>query len=216
MRVLFQIPDEYDPVACTNADYNDFGEPADLIGYVWGHAGWDVQTKNVALRSSEHVPFYSLTRGKVIYRNATSGTIGIASIDPSNLQIYTTYYLHARHLYVGSDEKVLVGSRLGIQGNKNLGQSDENNLEHIHIEIHRGDDPNKHIVPRRYSAGGRWINALHGSVNADPDEGTGTLLRWHQQLNYLCMAATRTESGESLCPDLTPNNLGKIPPWPPS
>lgn len=180
-RVLFRIPGNQDVVHCTNADYNDFGEPGPE--YNKGHAGWDVQTTSVAHGATANVPFYSLTDGEVVYVDSVAdpdlerkrqgrrplGAIGVYD----DTEDFTVYYLHARYVYVREDQRVSVGDRLGIQGD--VGSTGK---EHVHIEVHRGRDHNGRKHP------------FTGAVNAPNRGGSDTLLLWHEQLNYLCAAST--------------------------
>lgn len=164
-RALFLIRGG-DVVHCASADYNDFGEePGIGPGYEGGHAGWDVQTTNVAFGATANVPFYSLTAGTVAYINDALGAIGVD--DGKN----TVYYFHARHRYVDMGQQVAVGEPLGIQGNAGLGFSNPSTQEHVHIEVHRNQER-----PHNF----------RGAVNAPGRGGTDSLLLWHEQLNYLC------------------------------
>ena len=182
VKVLFQIPLGQDPVHCTIADYNDFGEPAPI--YIKGHAGWDVQTVNVAAAGTADVPFYSLTDGEVVYVDSVAdpdperkrqgrkplGAIGVYhNVEDFD---FTVYYFHARHVYVREGQRVSVDQRLGIQGD-----TGSPGKEHVHIEVHRGRNHNGKKHP------------FTGAVNAPNRGGSGTLLLWHQQLNYLCEAS---------------------------
>ena len=204
-RVLFQIALDQNVVHCTNADYNDFGEPADLPGYRGGHAGWDVQTWNVGGPFTADVPFYSLTEGTVVYANGARGWVAVCDgpndcDGPDDQGWRTVYYLHARHVYVRQGQRVAVGQRLGIQGD-----TGSTGREHIHIEVHRGwqesDNPDK---PAQY----------HGNLpGAVQSEGGGTLLLWHEQLNYLCRASASDwlHFGGNSCPELTESNARNEP-----
>ena len=200
VRVLFQIPsNQQDVVRCTYADYNDFGEEGPYKG---GHAGWDVQTWNVAAGATANVPFYSLTAGTVSYINPELGAIGVD--DGTN----TVYYLHARHMYVDKDQQVEVGDPLGIQGNVGLTFPDGTNWKtnpyrqvHVHIEIHRERPPHN----------------FKGAVNAPGRGGTDSLLLWHEQLNYLCTESAvswlRLDNNEG-CTWLTEENAPSLDPRP--
>ena len=209
-RVLFGIPADTDPVRCAIADYNDFGEPHTAYGYIWGHSGWDVQTRNVAGRASANVPFYSLTRGEVVYVKPNAGSIVVfydadgTGPNPG----YTVYYIHARHSFVTNDATVWVGRRLGIQGD-----TGSPGAEHVHIEVHSGRlELNMDGAPKDTHGYRR------GAINASAESGSGTLLRWHEQLNVLCEAATGGGSGcQQLTglPESSRPTLGHLPNWPP-
>lgn len=184
VRVLFQIPrNRQDVVDCTYADYNDFGEEGPYRG---GHAGWDVQTWNVAAGATANVPFYSLTAGTVSYINDALGAIGVD--DGKN----TVYYLHARYRYVDMDQQVAVGEPLGIQGDEG-----SPGKEHVHIEVHRSPGP----------------HSFSGAANAPGRGGTGTLLLWPAQLNYLCAESAvswlRLDNNEG-CTWLTEENAPSL------
>lgn len=153
---------------CINYDYNDYAcHPENVRGYRGGHSGWDAQTKNVATTSSENMPFYSLTTGRVIRVEEgdpdTLSVIAVHSDDDFNSDGITTLYLHAREIFVEEDQEISVGDRLGIQGNAGLwGLADagerkvyldintnnklttdrerkENYREHVHIEVREGE-----------------------------------------------------------------------------
>ena len=142
-EMLFQFEDGR-TADDTNHDYNDYGdhynETINGITYKGGHAGWDVQTKSVAQEYTADEPFHSLTAGLVI--RAEEGTYNKSSV----IAVYnendgkTVLYLHARHVDVHKDMHVIVGSRLGIQGNTGLGEKegDTNTAEHVHIEVQDG------------------------------------------------------------------------------
>ena len=207
VRVLFQIPAGRDPVRCTYADYNDFAQNPGLFneGYAGGHAGWDVQTVNVARERTANVPFYSLTAGKVAYVVAPDGELRGGTVAVFDHQAQkTTYYLHARHVYVHEEQQVSVGQRLGIQGNNELDQTDRTVREHVHVEVHEG--------ARLNPMGERQ----HRLIGTDSD----TVLRWHAQLNYLCResASSWLRRGGISCYDheLTEQNApdGPSPPSP--
>ncbi|MDE0314653.1 MAG: peptidoglycan DD-metalloendopeptidase family protein [Candidatus Poribacteria bacterium] len=142
-EVLFGL-EEGSADAETYYDYNDYGdnynETINGVRYIGGHSGWDVQTQSVAGHNTANEVFYSLTAGKVI--RATKGTYRKSAV----IAVYnekdrkTVLYLHARYVDVSKDDSVIVGSRLGIQGNTGLGteETDTNTAEHVHIEVQEG------------------------------------------------------------------------------
>ena len=128
----------------TYHDYNDYGhhrnETMNGVTYIGGHSGWDIQTASVAGPNTANEPFYSLTDGEVI--RADKGTYNKSSV----IAVYnekdekTVLYLHAREVDVRKEDPVIVGSRLGIQGNTGVGtkEGDINTAEHVHIEVQDG------------------------------------------------------------------------------
>ena len=120
----------------TNHEYNGYGcnltwEQNGELVYDGGHAGWDVQTKNVVIDKSIDVIFYSLTDGTVI--TATEGDDDTASVIAIYDGVMTTLYLHARKVSVNKDEFVSAGDPLGIQGD-----TGEAGGVHVHIEVKEG------------------------------------------------------------------------------
>lgn len=142
-EVLFDL-EEGSADAETHHDYNDYGDHHNKtingIRYIGGHAGWDVQTKNVAGTNTANEPFHSLTTGRVI--RADEGTFKQSSVIAvyNEMDKTTVLYLHAREVDVYEGQLVAVGSPLGIQGNTGLGtkESDINTAEHVHIEVQSG------------------------------------------------------------------------------
>ena len=141
----------------TYYDYNDYGcYPRNASGYIGGHSGWDAQTADAAGYQSKKKlvddPFYSLTSGTVI--KVTPGDVSnLSTIAVHSNDKMTTFYLHARKIFVFEGQRVEVGDCLGIQGNtglwpKNLDalpEKDEiykNNpqtyKEHVHVEVRKG------------------------------------------------------------------------------
>lgn len=124
----------------TNHEYNGYGcnltwkeknaEGKDELVYDGGHAGWDVQTKNVVTDKTIDVPFYSLTDGMVI--RATEGDSNTASVIAIYDGTMTTLYLHAREVRVNKDF-VFAGDLLGIQGDTGKAGG-----VHVHIEVKEG------------------------------------------------------------------------------
>ena len=125
-EVLFEL-EEGSADAETFYNYNDYedhyNQTINRVTYKGGHSGWDVQTHSVAGEKTANVPFHSLTAGKVIW--ATEGTYNETSV----IAVYnqtdhkTVLYLHARGVCVYEGESVIVGTRLGIQGNTGLGNN---------------------------------------------------------------------------------------------
>lgn len=132
-RVLFG-PD----AGPTNRSYNDYGaNRSNRGGYRGGHAGWDVQTRNV-VRGRDgnrlvNVDFYSLTAGEVI-------EVGIDSEGNTIIAVYdetvdrTTLYYHARRIEVPEGARVNVGTHLGVQGM--VGNATG---VHVHVELRSGE-----------------------------------------------------------------------------
>ncbi|WP_156964783.1 M23 family metallopeptidase, partial [Alteromonas marina] len=122
-----------DPVLGVNYNYNNWGDNPHLYPNNSGHAGIDMQTKNVAGGnvSSHLVPFYSLSSGKVIAaeKNATYNRVVIYD-DARNISFI---YLHAHSVDVTVGQKVKVGDKLGIQGATGAG-----NAWHVHLEARAG------------------------------------------------------------------------------
>lgn len=126
-----------DPVLGVNYTYNDWGEnPGNTCnGYDGGHAGIDIQTKDVAGTATADRDFYSLTSGDVITAGGDDyNTIAIYESESDK----TTIYLHARTVYVNPGDKVTPGERLGEQGNLGLGYADDTTSEHVHVEVRDG------------------------------------------------------------------------------
>ena len=142
-EVLFELK-EGSADTETFHDYNDYGDNygkrVNGIQYVGGHSGWDVQTQSVARKKTANEPFHSLTAGQVI--RATEGNYRKSAV----IAVYnekdhkTVLYLHARGVCVYEGDSVIVGTRLGTQGNTGLGtkEDDTNTAEHIHIEVQEG------------------------------------------------------------------------------
>jgi hypothetical protein len=116
-----------------NADYNPWGSPdpaSNTPGYIGGHSGIDIQTKNVVSNQSIDVPFYAVSSGEVINAgNSSANTIAIYSQEYNE----TVLYLHARRVEP-LPQFVSVGTRLGIQGN----EGPVSFGVHVHIEVRPG------------------------------------------------------------------------------
>ena len=126
----------------TNHDYNSYGAQVPgwaggCRGYDGGHAGWDAQTRSVALRATADEPFFSLTAGVVI--RAGGDTYNTIAVYDATERV-TTLYAHARRVDVRVNQMIRVGDQLGIQGNAGL-DSDPNVREHVHVEVRRGRVP---------------------------------------------------------------------------
>ena len=128
----------------TNHDYNDYGCRWEGDPYIGGHTGWDAQTKDVVRNKGINVTFYSLTAGEVIrVREINDATGYVLAIYDGEM---TTLYLHARDIWVSTNDIVRVGTPLGIQGNTGNATG-----VHVHIEVVKGEDE------------GRWPFASFGT-----------------------------------------------------
>ena len=141
-------------------DYGGFSTGASAKGgYAGGHSGWDAQTLSVVgAQPTRNDPFYSLTRGQVIFVGDGSSASDedehrvIAVWDGNR----TTRYLHARESCVETGQFVAVGQPLGIQGNSGL-STIATDREHVHVELRAGrshlygfgagaSDPNRRTI----------------------------------------------------------------------
>lgn len=124
-----------------NADYNDWGKSPGLItgckGYIGGHSGIDMQTKDVSGGATADRAFYALNKG-VVLASPSNGANAIAVYNESDH--ITVLYLHARQVFVTPGTIVDIGDKLGIQGNEGLGHSDNNSNEHVHVELRSGKE----------------------------------------------------------------------------
>jgi len=131
---LFNKPYSTLDVAGTgvNYNYNNWGDNASLYGGI-GHAGIDMQTKNVAggNTSNNLEPFYSITNGKVIAAENGTTYNRVAVYDSS--KDISIIYLHASQIDVAIGDIINVGDQLGIQGAQ--GSSD---AWHVHFEVKQG------------------------------------------------------------------------------
>ena len=125
--------------AKTYHDYNGYGcnphnDSDRWDGYYGGHAGLDIQT------TAEYDPdrndlFYSLTSGTVIRADlGNSDTLSVIAVYNASDK-RTTFYLHARDVYVDVEDTVEIGDPLGSQGNTGLGKDDDEEGAHVHIEV---------------------------------------------------------------------------------
>lgn len=138
---LFNVPLEEIDKSRTGLNYNyntwkkslkGYGGSCD--GYVGGHSGIDIQTKDVAGHLTADREFYSVSSGTVI----NSGTGKFNTISIYNSQQNKSYiYLHAREVSVNTGDIVSVGDELGIQGSAGVGSA-----EHVHFEVRNGRKTN--------------------------------------------------------------------------
>ncbi len=99
-------------------------------GYINGHSGLDIQTKDVAGAATANRKFYAVSKGKVISAGIDSNkTIAIYDSDKN----ITVLYLHARKVAVSVNDEVTVGDYLGIQGDTGVPGA-----EHVHLEVRNG------------------------------------------------------------------------------
>jgi len=121
-----------DPELGANYFYNNWGVSSGSTcnGYQGGHAGVDMQTKDVAGNSTANREFYSLTNGEVI--TSGGGDYNTIAVYDSNSS-KTTIYLHARSVNVNIGDFVNIGYLLGIQGDTGSYGS-----EHVHVEVREG------------------------------------------------------------------------------
>ena len=132
MRIACQLFNR--PYAELNGDYNNWGEhPEDYDGI--GHAGIDIQTKNVAGGNPQNnlEPFYSVSRGEVIA--AENGTTYNRVVVYDAAKDISVIYLHAHQIEVTNGMHVQVGARLGIQGAAGIKDGD---AWHVHLEVRSG------------------------------------------------------------------------------
>ena len=98
--------------------------------YEGGHSGIDLQTADVAGPKTADRPFHSVSVGEVILAGGDEqNTIAIYDAN-SDL---TTLYLHARKVLTKMGDKIRLGDRLGVQGDKGVEGS-----EHVHFEARSG------------------------------------------------------------------------------
>ncbi|MEK7991609.1 MAG: M23 family metallopeptidase, partial [Thiotrichaceae bacterium] len=136
---LFNIPiDKIDSSSGANYSYNPWknnpGSIADnACGYIGGHTGIDMQTKDVAGAATADRNYYAVAPGQVI----AIGTdrVGTVAVYDSANDI-TVLYLHTRTTLVTENTTVKVGNILGIQGDAAFPGA-----EHVHLETRQG----KHV-----------------------------------------------------------------------
>jgi len=131
--VLFGIPINSieDSNLGANYNYNNWGAGSSNTcnGYQGGHAGVDIQTKDVAGNKTANRQFYSLSKGNVITAGGGDyNTIAVYNSETNR----TTIYLHARTVNVRTGP-VNIGDVLGVQGDTGSPGS-----EHVHIELREG------------------------------------------------------------------------------
>ena len=190
--------DEYHP-SDTNHDYNDYGCSRNAINeetgkplYTGGHAGWDVQTKDVVHNKDKNVTFYSLTAGTVI----RTGSHSIDKPNPNSvIAIYdgemdmTTLYLHAKEVFVERNQMVKVGTPLGIQGatGKNI------TGVHVHIEVVKG----------------QYDRASPGTKVSDENEAPNYKHPTIDPISYLYKSITANDRSMNAIGDLPPISTGQ-------
>ena len=137
---LFGIPLEEIDEATTgpgtggvNYDYNTWGVDASgtCDGYENGHAGLDIQSKDVAGSLTTDRTFYAISEGEVI--EAGTDSYHSIIIYDATLDI-TTLYLHVRSVDVTVGDVIEVGEALGVQGDTGAAGS-----EHVHLEVRDGE-----------------------------------------------------------------------------
>ena len=141
--MLFAIPpaDIDKPQIGTSHAYNNFGEDPEArttcTGYAGGHAGTDMQTKDVEGAATADRGVFSLTDRKVLRIDTAIGRVFVAStlVVEGRLIDVTVGYLHLRSIAVRPGDRLVRGSLLGIQGNLGLGlpATDTTTREHVHI-----------------------------------------------------------------------------------
>ena len=150
--LLFNIPlaDIDKAIVGANYIYNNFGVGAEAettcTGYAGGHAGVDIQTKDVARTATADRNVYSLTNGEVLEIEPGSGFVFIKAtinVNGTNEDVKIGY-LHLRSISVAKGDPVTKGQKIGVQGNKgikNIAINDTNTDEHVHVEIRAGTAP---------------------------------------------------------------------------
>ncbi len=125
---LFKLPlDEL------NYNYNNWGDNPQLYEGTAGHAGIDIQTKDVAggnPNNNLHA-FYALSSGEVI-ASKKDGTYHLISVYNAQTDM-SIIYLHANSIDVNVGNSVQIGDKLGIQG-----ATGSNNAWHVHVEVREG------------------------------------------------------------------------------
>lgn len=149
--LLFDIPlaDIDEPFVGANYDYNSFGEGPEAettcTGYAGGHAGTDMQTKDVEGSATADRDVFSLTRGEVLSTDVANGRVMVGatiSLVP-NAELVTIGYLHLRAIVVSPGDKIAPGAKLGLQGNLGMGlaAADKTTREHVHVEVRTAAAP---------------------------------------------------------------------------
>lgn len=126
-----------------NYDYNYFGEGAEVetscTGYAGGHAGTDLQTKDVEGSVTADRNVFSLTGGDVLSTDAANGRVFMRSAMAfdGTTDMVKIGYLHLRTLAVRTGDTLAPGAKFGVQGNLGLGlnAADTTTREHVHVEI---------------------------------------------------------------------------------
>ena len=149
--LLFRIPlaDIDKDAVGANYDYNNFGEDAEAAatctGYAGGHAGTDMQTKDVEGAATADRGVYALTAGEVLSTDVATGRAFIKStmlVEDVSAEVKLGY-LHLRSIAVNPGDRVAMGAGIGVQGNLGLGlaKTDTTTREHVHVEIRAGSAP---------------------------------------------------------------------------
>jgi hypothetical protein len=137
---LFNIPiDKIDSSIGANYSYNPWkNRPSSIsstaCGYINGHTGIDMQTKDVAGAATADRYYYAVSPGQVISAGGDAyGTVAVYD----SVEDITVLYLHSRRVLVTNNTIVKVGDILGIQGD-----TGSPGAEHVHLETRQ----NRHFV----------------------------------------------------------------------
>jgi murein DD-endopeptidase MepM/ murein hydrolase activator NlpD len=132
---LFKIPiDKIDSSMGVYYSYNPWkNNPSSIsdsaCGYIGGHTGIDMQTKDVAGAATANRKYYAVSSGQVITAGGDYGTVAIYD----STKNITVLYLHSRQISVTKNSIVKVGDVLGIQGD-----TGSPGAEHVHLETRQG------------------------------------------------------------------------------
>jgi murein DD-endopeptidase MepM/ murein hydrolase activator NlpD len=148
------LADIDEPHIGANYDYNHFGEDPEpentCDGYAGGHAGTDMQTKDVEGVSTADRQVFSLTGGEVVGVDVANGRVFIKTtvgmlrereLEARKTETVQLGYFHLRQIFVKPGDTTAAGTPLGIQGNLGLGlaTSDTTTREHVHVEVRAGN-----------------------------------------------------------------------------
>jgi murein DD-endopeptidase MepM/ murein hydrolase activator NlpD len=137
-----------------NYDYNHFGEDPEpentCDGYAGGHAGTDMQTKDVEGVATADRQVFSMTGGEVVGVDVANGRVFIKAtvamlrereLEARKTETVQLGYFHLRQIFVKPGDTTAPGKPLGIQGNLGLGlaTSDTTTREHVHVEVRAGN-----------------------------------------------------------------------------
>ena len=150
--LLFNIPlaDIDKELVGANYDYNNVGEDPEAettcTGYAGGHAGTDMQTRDVEGLATADRDVSSLTGGEVLSTDTANGRVIVGAtiaLGPVSEEVKIGY-LHLRSVAVNRGDKIAKGARLGVQGNLGLGleAADTTTREHVHVEVRAAAAPN--------------------------------------------------------------------------